>query len=229
MNGEGACTVILPALEEEDAITEVVRGARRHCAEVIVVDGGSRDDTAARAARAGARVLVEHRRGFGRACATGFAEATGDIVVFMDADGSFHPDDIPLVVGPVAGGSCDLCLGSRTRRPGNVQPRHLRLANRALGAMCRPAVGTALSDLGPLRAIRRDRLAELGMMDMGVGWPLEMILRAGRGGLRVREVDVRYGDRVGGTSKVTGSMGGTARVTRQMGLMIVRDTLKGGL
>jgi len=147
----------------------------------------------------------------------------------MDADGSFHADDIPLVVAPVADGSCDLCLGSRTRRPGNVQPWHLKLANQALGAMCRPAVGASLSDLGPLRAIRRDRLAELGMMDMGVGWPLEMILRAGRGGLRVREVDVRYGDRVGGESKITGSMAGTARVTRRMGLMIVRDTLKGGL
>lgn len=219
-------TVVLPALDEEAAIAAVVRGARAHADEVIVVDGGSRDATAERARAHGAHVVVERRRGFGRACASGLEAARGAIVVFMDADGSFDPDDIPRVVGPVATDALDLCLGSRRRSP--AQPWHLRVANRVVGQGCRLAVGRPLSDLGPLRAIRTDTLRALGMTEMTVGWPLEMVLRAGRRGLRIGEVDVAYGPRLGGVSKVTGSLRGTLRVSRVMGAMILRDAATGG-
>jgi glycosyltransferase involved in cell wall biosynthesis len=216
-------TAVLPALDEAVAIASVVRGCLTHADEVLVVDGGSRDATAELATAAGARVLHEPRRGYGRACATGAAAAQGELLVFVDADGSLDPDDIPRVVAPVAAGALDLVLGARTRRPGNAMAPHLRLANRVLGLAVRPACGRVLSDLGPLRAIRRETLAGLAVADLGFGWPLDMVLRAGRAGLRVGEVDVHFGPRLGGSSKATGSLRGLLRATRAMSVLLARD------
>jgi glycosyltransferase involved in cell wall biosynthesis len=221
-------TAVLPALDEAVAIASVVQGCLGHADEVVVVDGGSRDDTAELAAAAGARVLHEPRRGYGRACATGAAEARGELVVFVDADGSLDPDDIPRVAAPVVEGSLDLVLGARTRRRGNAMAPHLRLANRALGIAVRPATGRVLADLGPLRAIRRDALLALDVRDLGFGWPLDMVLRAGRAGLRVGEVDVHYGPRLGGRSKATGSVRGLVRATRAMAALLARDLTRTG-
>jgi glycosyltransferase involved in cell wall biosynthesis len=217
--------VILPTLDEAQAIAAVVTGCLDHADEVLVVDGASIDGTPERAAAAGARVVGEPRRGFGRACATGAEQARGDVLVYMDADGSFDADDIPRVLAPVLAGVADLCLGARS---GGGLPRHLRLANRALGLAVWPACRTRLRDLGPLRAIRRQQLLALGLRDMGYGWPLEMVLRAGRSGLVVREVGVRYGARDGGVSKVTGTVRGTARATVAMGGLILQDLVRGG-
>jgi glycosyltransferase involved in cell wall biosynthesis len=216
-------TAVLPALDESVAIASVVRGCLGHVDEVLVVDGGSRDGTADLAEAAGARVLHEPRRGYGRACATGADAARGDLLVFVDADGSLDPDDIPRVLSPVADGALDLVLGTRTRRRGNAMAPHLRLANRALGIAVRPACGRILHDLGPLRAIRRDALLGLAVRDLGFGWPLDMVLRAGRADLRVGEVDVHYGPRLGGRSKATGSLRGLLRATRAMGVLLARD------
>lgn len=219
-------TAVVPALDEAVAIARVVRGCLAHADEVLVVDGGSRDGTAEIAAAAGGRVLREPRRGYGRACATGAAAARGAVLVFVDADGSVDPADIPRVAGPVASGALDLVLGARTRREGNVMAPHLRLANRALGIAVRPACGRVLADLGPLRAIGRDALAALGVADLGYGWPLDMVLRAGRAGLAIGEVDVAFGARLGGRSKATGSARGALRATRAMAALLVRDALR---
>jgi hypothetical protein len=105
---------------------------------------------------------------------------------------------------------------------------HLRLANRALGIAVRPATGRVLADLGPLRAIRRDALLALDVRDLGFGWPLDMVLRAGRAGLRVGEVDVHYGPRLGGRSKATGSVRGLVRATRAMAALLARDFTRTG-
>jgi glycosyltransferase involved in cell wall biosynthesis len=206
-------TVVLPALDEAAslpaALTSFPPGV-----DLLVVDNGSTDQTAAVARAAGARVVHEPRRGFGAACWAGvLVSPHAEVVAFADADGSFDGADLPAVAGPVLRGAADLVVGSRvtgTREPGAMSA--LALAeNRLLGLTCRLLFGVALSDLGPFRAIRRDRLLALGVRDRGSGWPLEMVGRAAGAGLRVTEVPVRYRPRAGGRSKVSGSLRGTAR------------------
>jgi hypothetical protein len=139
------------------------------------------------------------------------------VLVFADADGSFDGADLPAVAGPVLAGEADLVVGSRMARraPGAMSALAV-LENRFLGLTCRLLFGVHLSDLGPFRAIRRDRLLALGMTDRGSGWPLEMIGRAGAVGLRVVEVPVRYRSRAGGRSKVSGSVRGTVHAVTAM-------------
>jgi glycosyltransferase involved in cell wall biosynthesis len=218
-------TAILPALDEEASIGRVVAGLVGRVDEVLVVDTGSADATASRASAAGARVVSEPRRGFGAACHAGACAASGDVLAFLDADGSFAPPDVERVLAPVVAGELDLCLGSRTWRRSSAMPRSLRGANLALGLVARLAGAPALTDLGPLRAIRRDHLLALDLRDRAFAWPLEMILSAGRAGLRIDEVRVAYLPRIGGESKVTGSVRGSFRVARQMGRLLVREAL----
>ncbi|HEV2873467.1 MAG TPA: glycosyltransferase family 2 protein, partial [Actinomycetota bacterium] len=162
-------------------------------------------------------VVCEPRRGFGAACWAGVQAARGEVLVFADADGSFDGADLPAVAGPVLAGEADLVVGSRMARraPGAMSALAV-LENRLLGLACRLLFGVHLSDLGPFRAIRRDRLLALGMTDRGSGWPLEMIGRAGAVGLRVVEVPVRYRSRAGGRSKVSGSVRGTVHAVTAM-------------
>jgi Glycosyl transferase family 2 len=159
----------------------------------------------------------EPRRGFGAACWAGVQAAPGDVLVFADADGSFDGADLPAVAGPVLAGQADLVVGSRIarREPGAMSALAV-VENRLLGLACRLLFRVPLTDLGPFRAIRRDVLLALGMTDRGSGWPLEMIGRSGKAGLRVVEVPVRYRPRAGGRSKVSGSMRGTARAVTAM-------------
>ncbi len=218
-------TAILPALDEEASIGRVVAGLVRRVDEVLVVDNGSADSTAARARAAGARVVAETRRGFGAACHAGAWAASGDVLAFLDADGSFAPADVERVLAPVIAGELDLCLGSRTWRRSSAMPPALRGANLALGRAARLAGAPTLTDLGPLRAIRRDRLLALDVRDRAFAWPLEMVLNAGRADLRIGEVRIAYLPRIGGESKVTGSVRGSFRVARQMGRLIAREAL----
>jgi glycosyltransferase involved in cell wall biosynthesis len=219
-------TVILPALNEAAALpTTLVTFPRE--VDLLVVDNGSTDQTAAVAAAHGAQVVHEPRRGFGAACWAGVKAAPGEVLVFADADGSFDGADLPAVAGPVLAGETDLVVGSRMarREPGAMSALAV-LENRLLGLACRLLFGVALSDLGPFRAIRRDRLLALGMTDRGSGWPLEMIGRAGGAGLRVAEVPVRYRPRAGGRSKVSGSVRGTLRAVTAMAavtLVLLRE------
>jgi glycosyltransferase involved in cell wall biosynthesis len=217
-------TVVLPALDEAAALPAALASFPPGV-DLLVVDNGSSDGTAAVATAAGARVVAEPRRGFGAACWAGVQAAAGaEVVVFADADGSFDGADLAGVAGPVLGGRADLVVGSRTvgaREPGAMTPFAV-LANRTLGLACRLLFGVPLSDLGPFRAIRRDTLLALGVRDRGQGWPLEMIGRAGQAGLRVVEVPVRYRPRAGGASKVSGSLRGSLRATAAMAAVICR-------
>ncbi len=210
--------LILPALDEAPALpallARVPDGVR-----AIVVDNGSTDDTAGVAAALGAIVVSEPIRGFGSACAAGLAASDADIVVFCDADGSIDLADIWLVVNPVVSGDAELVVGARIPTARGAWPAHARLANRYLARRIRRRFDLDLSDMGPLRAMRRTRLVELGIEDRRFGWPLEMIVRAGHAGWRIEEVPVPYRPRVG-RSKVTGTIGGTARAIRDMGAIL---------
>ena len=203
--------VILPVLDEAEAIAGVLAGLPPGF-RAIVVDNGSTDGSGAVAERAGAVVVREPRRGFGAACWAGLSAARSDVVCFMDCDGSFDGRDLELVAGPVSDGDADLALGARM---GAAGPVHARLANRAIAGLLRRRYGIPISDLGPMRAARRDALLELGLVDRGFGWPLEMIMRASQAGWRIAEVDVSYGARVG-RSKVTGTARGSLRAARDM-------------
>ena len=209
--------VILPALDEELALPWVL-GRMPDGYRAIVVDNGSTDRTAQVAADLGALVVHESRQGFGAACWAGLQAANADIVCFMDADASFDPGELPCVVGPVQDGSADLVLGARQPVKG-AWPWHARLANKVLAAEIRRRSGVQVTDLGPMRAARRESLLELGLADRRSGWPLERVLKAQRAQWRIREVPVSYRPRVG-RSKVTGTVKGTARAITDMSRML---------
>ena len=205
--------VVLPVLDERDALPWVL-GRMPDGYAPIVVDNGSRDGSGALAARLGARVVAEPRRGFGAACWAGLAAARADVVCFMDCDASFDPRELPRVADPVAAGRADLVLGARSAGPG-AWPAHARVANAALAWELRRRAKVALRDLGPMRAARRVALLGLGISDRRFGWPLEMVLLAAAAGWRIDEVVVGYAPRAG-RSKVTGTLRGTVRAVRDM-------------
>ena len=179
--------------------------------EVIVVDNGSTDRTAEVARTAGAHVVHEPRRGYGYACAAGVAAAQdADVLVFLDADYSFDPRELPRVVGPILEGRADLVLGSRAlgEAPSATLP-HQRFGNWLAARLMRWLYGLHVTDLGPFRAIRRDRLLALDMQEMTFGWPTEMMVKAARRGYRIIEVPVTYRTRAAGRSKVSGTVRGT--------------------
>lgn len=205
--------MILPVLDERDALPWVL-GRMPEGYRPIVVDNGSSDGSGALAASLGVTVITEPQRGFGAACWAGLVAATDDIVCFMDADASLDPQDLPIVAGPVLAGSADLVLGARRAERG-AWPLHARIANRYLGRRVRRELGLPVTDLGPMRAARRQDLLDLRMADRRSGWPLEMVLRAGRAGWRVQEVAIPYRAR-SGRSKVTGTLRGTMRAIGDM-------------
>jgi len=205
--------VVLPVLDEREALPWVLErmpaGYRP-----IVVDNGSTDGSGDVARALGATVVTEARPGFGAACFAGLETATAEVVCFMDCDASLDPGDLPAVAGPVAGDEQDLMLGARRAVPG-AWPVHARIANRHLARQVRRRTGAAVRDLGPMRAARREALLGLGIGDRRFGWPLEMVLRAGRAGWRIGEIEVAYLPREG-RSKVTGTVKGTLRAVRDM-------------
>ena len=215
--------VVIPARDEERSVGAVVRGVRgaADLAEIVVVDNGSRDGTAAAARAAGATVVTEPRAGYGRACLAGLAHVARllpapHVVAFVDADLSDDPADLEAVLGPVRRGEADLVIGSRVlgARAGRVEPGALlpqaRWGNRLACALIRLRWGARFTDLGPFRAVRYSALRALGMRDETFGWTVEMQVRAVRAGLRCAEVPVAYRRRVG-RSKITGTVSGTLR------------------
>jgi glycosyltransferase involved in cell wall biosynthesis len=212
-NDKTVCDVILPALNEAGALPYVLSrmpaGYR-----AIVVDNGSTDGTADIAIAHGALVVRASQRGFGAACWAGLEAATAHVIAFMDADASFDSAQLPRVVDPVIAGTVDLMMGSRQPEPG-AWPLHARLANRVLAFEIRRRSKVAVTDMGPMRAMHRMALLELGMKDRRSGWPLEMVMRANRAGWRIDEVPVTYKPRIG-KSKVTGTVRGTARAIGDM-------------
>jgi glycosyltransferase involved in cell wall biosynthesis len=206
--------VILPTLNERAALPWVL-GRMPDGYEPIVVDNGSTDGSGELAAALGARVVREETPGFGAACFAGLTAAQAEIVCFMDCDASFDPRELSRVVDPVAAGTADLVLGARRPAPDAEWPLHARIANAALALELRRRTGVRLSDLGPMRAARREELLALGIRDRRFGWPLEMVLRASAAGWRLEEVPVSYLAREG-RSKVTGTLRGTVRAVRDM-------------
>ena len=205
--------VILPVLNEAEALGWVL-GRMPPGYRPIVVDNGSDDGSGELARRLGAQVVREERRGFGAACAAGLAAARDELVCFMDCDASLDPVQLPRVAAPVARGDADLVLGARRAERG-AWPLHARAANRLLALELRRRAGIRLSDLGPMRAVRREALLALDIRDRRFGWPLEMVLLAARADWRIGEVEVRYLPRAG-RSKVTGTALGTARAMGDM-------------
>jgi glycosyltransferase involved in cell wall biosynthesis len=206
-------TVVIPALDEAASIGRVLGDLPRPLAgEVVVVDGGSSDDTRGVAASHGARVVVESRRGYGRACLTGLEHASpeAEIIVFLDADYSDRPAELPALIQPIVSGTADLVIGSRLagRLAPGALPWHSRLGNRIGAGLMRLLYGVPLTDLGPFRAVRADVLRAMPLCEQTYGWPVEMIARAARAGRRVVEVPVSYHPRIG-RSKITGTLRGS--------------------
>jgi glycosyltransferase involved in cell wall biosynthesis len=220
LNKPRVCAVI-PVLNEEGAIGPTLRRLPAAIDLAIAVDGGSSDGTVAEARSAGATVLVEPRRGYGRACQTGaeHAESLGaDIVVFMDGDGADAVEHAASLIDPVLRGDADFVLADRTagaRDPGSMGA-HQVFAGYAVGAAVGLISGVRYRDMCTFRAIRVADLRRLGMREMGYGWNLEMQIRAARAGLRVREIPLPYHCRVAGQSKVAGSFRGTLRASQQI-------------
>ena len=208
---------IIPVLDEEGAIGPVLAAMPREWVdEVVVVDGGSRDRTVALASAAGAKVLVEGERGYGRACARGAAaavESGAEILVFLDGDGGDRPEVIPSLVQPILDRKFDFVIGSRTRgvREKGSMGVHQALAGDVIGAAVGLVYGVRYTDMCAFRAIRADALGRLGMREMTYGWNLEMQMRAARVGLRILEIPVPHGRRIAGRSKVAGTLRGTLK------------------
>ncbi|MCC6738107.1 MAG: glycosyltransferase family 2 protein [Planctomycetia bacterium] len=226
MTASARIAVVIPALNEEKSLP-LVLAALPKVDDVVVVDNGSTDGTAVAARAGGARVVSEPRRGYGSACLAGIAALRDpDVVVFVDADFSDHPDELPNVVAPILEGRADMVIGSRAlgnREKGALLPQ-ARFGNMLACFLMRVLYGHRYTDLGPFRAIRFDSLKKIGMRDRNFGWTVEMQIRALRHGLRVCEVPVSYRKRVG-VSKITGTVSGTIRAGYKILYTIFRHSL----
>jgi glycosyltransferase involved in cell wall biosynthesis len=224
--GERSVSVVIPALNEEASIAVVLAAISPDVVdEIIVVDGGSSDRTVEIAQAGGARVIREPRRGYGRACAAGVSAAQGDVVIFLDADGADDPAQIPDLLAPILARQADLVLGSRLAgdlasgamlqhtMPRHCMPWHQRFGNRLSAWLIHRLYGLPITDLAPFRAVDCERLLALGMEEMTYGWPTEMIVKAARRGWRVVELPVCCRPRLGGRSKISGTLRGTLLAT----------------
>jgi glycosyltransferase involved in cell wall biosynthesis len=230
MRSPPAVAAIIPCLDEEDAIGLVVAAVRgQGVADVIVVDGASRDRTSERAKAVGARVVIEPRRGYGRAIQAGIAalQEETDIVVFLDGDGSDPAEFIPFLIAPIASGEVAFVLGSRTRgkrEPKSLAPQQIA-AGLIGGVLIRMIYGVGFTDLSPFRAIRRDTLRGLGMREATYGWNLEMLMRVAAVGLPVAEIAVGQRRRIGGVSKVSGNPWAGLKAAAVLAITFCRLTL----
>src|SRR5882762_2955139 len=224
-------SVIIAALNEEEAIANVVTSVPRDIAnEIIIVDNGSTDRTAEVAAAAGARVVTESQRGYGRAFRAGLRSISSDceIVVFLDGDGSDYPEMMNRLVEPIIEGTHDFVISSRTRgwrERGSMNWHHV-FAGYMVGFFLRLLYDVRSTDMGPFRAIRRDALERLNMREETYGWPLEMQMRAARAGLRTLEVPVDYRRRAGGQSKIAGTVSGSIKAASRILFTLARIALQ---
>lgn len=203
--------VVIPALDEEQAISRVIADIPAWVDEIVVADNGSHDRTATVAAQAGARIVQEVERGYGAACQAGMgALEAADIVVFLDGDNSDHPGEMVALVDPIAADSAEFVVGSRVAgnaERGALAPQQ-RFGNWLACRLIRRLWGAAYTDLGPFRAIKRDTLHALNMTDRKFGWTVEMQIKAAKAGIRSLEVPVSYRPRIG-ASKISGTLRGS--------------------
>jgi glycosyltransferase involved in cell wall biosynthesis len=209
-------SVIIPTRNEAQAIARVLADIPSDLVnEVIVVDNHSSDQTPAIAARMGARVISEARRGYGRACLTGLASASApDVVVFLDGDYSDRPAELPLLLAPITAGRADITIGSRLagpRTPGAL-PWHALFGNWLAASLITHLYGLEISDLGPFRAARAEILRAVELEETTYGWAVELILKGAIRGFRIVEVPVSYHPRIG-KSKISGTLRGTIGAT----------------
>jgi len=207
-------SVIIAALNEEAAIGKVIESVPKDLVdEIVVVDNGSTDRTAEVASAAGARVVNENIRGYGRAFRAGLRSISPEceIVVLLDGDGSDYPEMMDRLVTPIVEGKADFVIGSRTRgnRESGSMNFHQVVAGYMIGFILRILYGVHSTDMGPFRAIRRDTLEKLALREETYGWPLEMQMRAARARVRTLEVPVDYRRRAGGQSKIAGTVRGS--------------------
>jgi glycosyltransferase involved in cell wall biosynthesis len=218
-------SLIIPALNEAQCIGPLLAEIPPDLVhQVIVVDNGSVDGTGEVARSAGARVIWEPRHGYGYACAAGAAAADGDVLAFMDGDGSFIPSDLVGLTQPLQYDRADLVLGSRFLQgllPG-VMPPHQRFGNRLVSWLLGGLYGIQLTDLGPFRVIRRDLFTSLDMREFTYGWTVEMMVKVARRRMRIVEVPVAYRPRLAGKSKVGGTLRGTVLATFNIFRVIFR-------
>jgi glycosyltransferase involved in cell wall biosynthesis len=221
--------IIIPAFNEEKALPRVLAAIPAGATEVLVVNNGSTDKTAEKAAACGATVVHEPRRGYGSACLAGMAAlaADTDIVIFLDGDYSDYPEEIPALIAPITGGRADLVIGSRMlglAEPGALLPV-ARFGNWLSGRLLHWGFGIRVTDLGPFRAIRYRSLLELGMRDRNFGWTVEMQAKALARGLKVAEIPVRYRRRIG-VSKISGTVKGSVKAGVKILWVIGREWAK---
>jgi glycosyltransferase involved in cell wall biosynthesis len=216
MNKSPRIVVIIPAYNEENSVGKVVRDIPADLVqEIIVVNNNSNDSTEVNARAAGATVLHERRPGYGYACLKGIEyvkqlPSAPDIVVFIDADYSDHPEEMPQLVQPIIDKGMDMVIGSRAlgkREKGSMTPQQV-FGNWLATRLLKLFYGVAYTDLGPFRAIRYDKLVQIDMQDTTFGWTVEMQLKAAKLKLKVTEVPVNYRRRIG-FSKISGTVKGT--------------------
>ena len=224
--------VVIPALNEEDALPRVLQEIPPGLAErIVVVDNGSTDQTTAAALANGAEAISEPRRGYGSACLAGLEHVrkTGapEIVVFLDADYSDHPGEMPDLVAPILMDEAELVIGSRVlgkAAPGALLPQ-ARYGNALATTLIRWRWGVEFTDLGPFRAIRWAALETLAMQEVNFGWTVEMQVKAARQGLRCKEIPVSYRKRVG-SSKITGTLRGTIGAGTRILWLIGKEAIR---
>jgi glycosyltransferase involved in cell wall biosynthesis len=205
-------SLIIPALNEGESLESLLAEVMANPVyQVIVVDNGSEDNTTVVGRRGGAQVIAEPRRGYGYACAAGAAAADGDVLAFMDGDGSFMPAELPTLLAPLAQGKADLVLGSRRlgQRHKLAMPPHQGLGNQLFTWVLRYRFHLPLTDLGPYRAMRSELYQALDMQERTYGWPLEMIIKTASLYKPIVEVPVTYRPRFAGRSKVSGTLRGS--------------------
>jgi glycosyltransferase involved in cell wall biosynthesis len=214
VTGQDSCDVVVPCRDEGPALPALLAlvpdGFR-----VIVVDNGSRDDTADVARRLGATVVTEPRPGYGAAVQAGLEAATSAYVAVMDGDGSMDPAELVPLLEDVRSGRADLAVGRRRPVSRGVWPWHARAGNAVVLWWLRRRIGLPLHDIAPMRVARREQLLALGVEDRRFGYPVELLQRAGAAHWRFVERDISYHPRAAGTrSKVSGSVVGTIRTAR---------------
>ena len=220
--------VIIPALNEAAALPRVLTAIPGYISLVVVADNGSTDGTADVARAHRATVVTEPIRGYGRACLTAIAALPPniDVIVFIDGDASDAPEEMNLLLHPIADGRADFVIGSRTtgkRERGSLTPQQI-FGNGLACTLIRLIWGQRYTDLGPFRAIRRDALESLNMTDKDYGWTVEMQVRAAQQGLRTLEVPVTYRRRIG-ISKVSGTVRGAIGAGTKILYVIAREMI----
>ncbi|MGR3319811.1 MAG: glycosyltransferase family 2 protein [Candidatus Anammoxibacter sp.] len=216
----------MPAYNEEEAICLVIRDIPKQLVDrIVVVDNGSDDSTALNAETAGAYVVKEPTRGYGKACLKGIASLSRDtdIVVFLDGDYSDYPEDMKDIVRPIINGEADMTIGSRIigQRKKGALMLHSSMGNVFASFLIRIFWGFRYTDLGPFRAIRYKSLMQIGMKDTNFGWTVEMQIKAVINKLRIIEIPVRYRKRIG-QSKITGTVGGSIKAAVKIIYTIIK-------